>query len=71
MRILGNTIELIAANKAGIFKPHVPALIGPSCPYEVMRVSIYPLRFIILFDFPPFLSSGSCNTSSHSSLSAK
>lgn len=39
MRILGNTVELIAANKAGIFRPSVPALIGPGCPYDVMKVN--------------------------------
>lgn len=38
MRILGNTLELIATNKAGIFKTNVPALIGPGCPYEPMKV---------------------------------
>jgi hypothetical protein len=38
MRILGSTIDLIAANKAGIFKEHIPALIGPECPHEVMNV---------------------------------
>ncbi len=29
---LGNTLELIAAEKAGIIKPHTPVIVGESCP---------------------------------------
>jgi dihydrofolate synthase/folylpolyglutamate synthase len=36
VRILGATVEEIGAKKAGIFKSGVPALVGPSCPLEVM-----------------------------------
>eukprot|EP00934_Nitzschia_sp_Nitz4_P002875 Nitzschia sp. Nitz4//scaffold298_size22859//19255//20811//NITZ4_008533-RA/size22859-augustus-gene-0.2-mRNA-1//1//CDS//3329546335//2865//frame0 len=36
-RILGETIELIAKEKAGIMKPGCPVLVGPHCPQEVMR----------------------------------
>lgn len=39
MAILGDTIEKIAREKAGIIKPGVDALVGPGCPYEVMKVS--------------------------------
>ncbi len=33
MEILGESLELIAENKAGIIKKGVPCVIGPSC-YE-------------------------------------
>lgn len=36
-RILGDTIEAIASEKAGIMKPSVPVLVGPHCPHEVLR----------------------------------
>lgn len=35
-RILGNTIEAIAREKAGIMKPHVPVVIGPTAPREIL-----------------------------------
>ena len=36
-RILGDTIEAIAKEKAGIMKPGCPVLIGPHCPQDVMK----------------------------------
>lgn len=39
-KILGDTIEKIAMEKAGIMKPGVAVLVGPGCPIELMRVSI-------------------------------
>ncbi|CAM9458112.1 unnamed protein product [Ectocarpus sp. 12 AP-2014] len=36
-RILGDTVEQIALEKAGIFKPGVPALVGDGCPVDIMR----------------------------------
>ncbi|CAN0208450.1 unnamed protein product, partial [Discosporangium mesarthrocarpum] len=38
-KILGDTIEKIATDKAGIFKPGVPALVGDGCPIQLLRVS--------------------------------
>lgn len=36
MSLLGDTLEQIAANKAGIIKPGVPVIVGPDCdPKEV------------------------------------
>jgi dihydrofolate synthase/folylpolyglutamate synthase len=35
--ILGNTVELIAAEKAGIIKKNVPILVGPNAPHDVIR----------------------------------
>jgi dihydrofolate synthase / folylpolyglutamate synthase len=35
--ILGNTIEEIALEKAGIIKPFVPVVIGPRVPFEVIK----------------------------------
>jgi dihydrofolate synthase/folylpolyglutamate synthase len=35
-RILGDTIELIAKEKAGIIKKDCPVLVGPHCPHEVI-----------------------------------
>jgi hypothetical protein len=37
-RILGDTIEKIATDKAGIIKPGVPVLVGDSCPHSVIKV---------------------------------
>ncbi|KAF1329845.1 Folylpolyglutamate synthase, partial [Globisporangium splendens] len=37
MRILGNTVTDIAREKAGIMKSHVPVVIGPHAPLEIMR----------------------------------
>jgi dihydrofolate synthase/folylpolyglutamate synthase len=39
MKILGNTLEEIALEKAGIMKPGVKVLVGPGCPLHVMEVS--------------------------------
>ncbi|RLN50807.1 hypothetical protein BBJ29_002307 [Phytophthora kernoviae] len=36
MRILGNTRESIAREKAGIIKPNVPVVVGPNTPVSVM-----------------------------------
>ncbi|CAM9212108.1 unnamed protein product [Ectocarpus sp. 12 AP-2014] len=36
-KILGDTVEQIALEKAGIFKPGVPALVGDGCPVDIMR----------------------------------
>lgn len=36
-KILGDTIEQIAMEKAGIMKPNVPALVGDACPQDLMR----------------------------------
>ncbi len=35
--ILGDTVELIAAEKAGIIKKGVPILVGPNVPHKVIR----------------------------------
>ncbi|KAI9906504.1 hypothetical protein PsorP6_016585 [Peronosclerospora sorghi] len=37
MQILGNTVEAIACEKAGIIKPNIPVVIGPNTPLNVMR----------------------------------
>lgn len=54
MRILGNTLELISINKAGIFKSNVPALIGPGCPFDSMKVLSLFFIFIISYSFSFF-----------------
>ena len=36
-RILGDTIEKIATEKAGIIKPGRPVLVGPNVPHDVLR----------------------------------
>lgn len=36
-RILGNTIEQIAKEKAGIIKENCPVLVGPHCPRDVIK----------------------------------
>lgn len=36
-RILGDTIELIAREKAGIMKHNCPVLVGPDVPHDVLR----------------------------------
>ncbi|CAM9889446.1 unnamed protein product, partial [Ectocarpus fasciculatus] len=36
-KILGDTVEQIALEKAGIFKPGVPALVGDGCPIDIMK----------------------------------
>jgi len=37
-KILGDTIEKIAREKAGIMKYGVPVIVGPGCPMNVMKV---------------------------------
>ncbi len=37
MNILGNTIEDIAREKAGIMKPGVDVLVGPGCPQDLLK----------------------------------
>lgn len=37
--ILGNSVELIAKEKAGIIKPGVPVLVGPRVPLEVIKAA--------------------------------
>jgi dihydrofolate synthase/folylpolyglutamate synthase len=39
--ILGDTIEKIAFEKAGIIKPSIPILIGRHCPEQQLRVRLY------------------------------
>ncbi len=34
---LGNTIEEITLEKAGIIKPHIPVVIGPKVPFEIVQ----------------------------------
>lgn len=36
-QLLGNTVELIAVEKAGIIKKNVPVLVGPNTPHDVIR----------------------------------
>ena len=36
-QILGNTLDEIAYEKAGIIKPNIPILIGPNCPIDVIK----------------------------------
>lgn len=36
-RILGDTVELIGREKAGIMKPNAPVLVGPNVPHDVMK----------------------------------
>jgi folylpolyglutamate synthase/dihydropteroate synthase len=38
--VLGDTIEKIAIQKAGIFKRNKPSLIGVNCPHDVLQASI-------------------------------
>lgn len=35
--VLGNTLEQIAMEKAGIIKPGIPLVIGPKVPYDLMK----------------------------------
>lgn len=48
-RFLGPTVEAIAANKAGIFKPLRPAIHGPGCPRDVLLDAAIK-RNSLLFD---------------------
>ena len=36
-KILGNTVEEIAYEKAGIIKPEIPVVVGPRCPKDVIE----------------------------------
>eukprot|EP00472_Partenskyella_glossopodia_P004734 CAMPEP_0197525956 /NCGR_PEP_ID=MMETSP1318-20131121/15370_1 /TAXON_ID=552666 /ORGANISM="Partenskyella glossopodia, Strain RCC365" /LENGTH=480 /DNA_ID=CAMNT_0043079827 /DNA_START=193 /DNA_END=1635 /DNA_ORIENTATION=+ len=36
-KILGNTVEQIAAEKGGIIKPNVPLIVGPNVPHHVLK----------------------------------
>jgi dihydrofolate synthase / folylpolyglutamate synthase len=40
-RVLGETVEAIAANKAGIFKTGVPAIVGPNMPMVSVQVLFF------------------------------
>jgi dihydrofolate synthase/folylpolyglutamate synthase len=44
-KILGNTVEAIAREKAGIMKPGIDVLVGPHAPLHVLQVLPY---FIVL-----------------------
>lgn len=35
--ILGNSLELIAEEKAGIIKPNIPVVIGPNVPFQIIE----------------------------------
>lgn len=37
--ILGNTVEAIAIEKAGIMKPGCDVLVGPGCPIALLKVA--------------------------------
>lgn len=49
MKILGDTIEKIAVEKAGIIKPQVDVIIGPQCPRDIFQVNFILYLFIFLF----------------------
>ena len=49
MKILGDTLEKIATEKAGIFKPGVFALIGPGSCETVLKVLFLLFLFIIYY----------------------
>ena len=36
-KILGNTVEEIAYEKAGIIKPEIPVVVGPRCPKDIIE----------------------------------
>jgi folylpolyglutamate synthase/dihydropteroate synthase len=55
VRFLGPTVEAIAVNKAGIFKPHRPSLMGPGCPQGVL-VQEAAKRDSVLFSLPQALA---------------
>lgn len=52
-RILGDTVELIAKEKAGIFKPGRPALIGVDLPTNVMEDHARDVGTEIVYTRPP------------------
>eukprot|EP01041_Mallomonas_annulata_P007249 gene7249-14785_t len=43
-KILGDTIEQIAMEKAGIMKPTIPVLVGPGCPIDLLRQEAYRVK---------------------------
>ena len=44
-KILGNTVEEIAYEKAGIIKPEIPVVVGPRCPKDIIEeVEVYLKR---------------------------
>lgn len=49
MKILGDTIEKIAVEKAGIIKPQVDVIIGPQCPRDIFQVNLILYLFRFLF----------------------
>lgn len=40
MKILGDTIEKIAFEKAGIIKKNKPVIVGPGCPMDIIKVHL-------------------------------
>lgn len=46
---LGNTIDEIAVEKAGIMKSGVDVLVGPGCPTDLMKVSYEVILFYTLY----------------------
>lgn len=48
--ILGDTVELIAAEKGGIIKPHCPVLVGPNVPLDVLRYCAITQHASVLYE---------------------
>ena len=44
IEVLGNTIEAITKEKAGIIKPHIPVIIGPSVPEDIVKAKAEQLN---------------------------
>ena len=61
--ILGDTVELICAEKCGIIKPRTPVLLGPTVPCEVVRPIAAQLQAEV-FTLPPSASSSPHDLSS-------
>jgi dihydrofolate synthase/folylpolyglutamate synthase len=55
-KILGNTIELIAREKAGIMKPGVDVLVGRDTPKEVLQVVALSLMISDIVTMSPGLT---------------
>lgn len=52
VKILGDTLEKIALEKAGIIKPNINVLVGPGCPIEILKVfPLFIYLHLILFKF--------------------
>lgn len=52
VKILGDTLEKIALEKAGIIKPNINVLVGPGCPIEILKVFfLFIYMPLILFKF--------------------